>query len=265
MRPFVYVGGHLLEVERYVEHDAGYWIHGIGSRSACRFSGVHILADEDHRASLQPDRRAPISNHIEPDQALAGTLRGVQRMRAWNPTADEVVLAASFEELAHLVHDAERNSVSALPRQLVHGDFWGNNVLFLGDTVVLVLDLDFMAERVRIDDLALTLFFANSSIGGDRLSMDRIRQLRVLVDAYDSGLSDHLSAAERRACRQQSPARPCGPSAGGFRLCPEGRARRNAASRAVDVEWTLGLMRNLREWQEVCTGGCLLRGSSVEK
>ena len=34
-----------------------------------------------------------------------------------------------------------------LPRQLVHGDFWNNNVWFQGDDIVLILDLDFMGER----------------------------------------------------------------------------------------------------------------------
>lgn len=113
------------------------------------------------------------------------------------------------EELARLVHEVEHQTVTNLPRQLGHGDFWGNNVLFHSDVVALVTDLDFMAERLRIDDLALTLFFANSTIGGDRLSGMRINQMRTLVDAYDSGLSDHLLVAERRALPKHGDRQVC--------------------------------------------------------
>ncbi|HEX6509372.1 MAG TPA: phosphotransferase, partial [Chloroflexota bacterium] len=169
--PFVLLGRHLVEVERYVEHDAHMdtW-HRL--ELGLRYLGRTHSVLRSLRVGAA-GRRAPVANHIEPDEALPGTLRGVKRMRAWNPTDDERALAASFEELARLVAEAERDSVSLLPRQLVHGDFWDNNVLFRGDVVVLVTDLDFMADRLRIDDLALTLFFANSSIGGDRLSGDR--------------------------------------------------------------------------------------------
>lgn len=52
-----------------------------------------------------------------------------------------------------------RPYVGVLPRQLVHGDFWDNNVRFRDLDIVAVLDLDFMEERPRIDDLALTLYY----------------------------------------------------------------------------------------------------------
>jgi Ser/Thr protein kinase RdoA (MazF antagonist) len=251
--PFVSVAGHLLEVELYVEHDAGMstW-HRLElglpylGRTHTLFQSLHIGA---------AGRRAPLANHIELDRALAGTLRGVERIRSWNPTADELVTATSFEELAHLVHETEHASVDDLPRQLVHGDFWGNNVLFRGDAVVLVTDLDFMAERLRIDDLALTMFFANSTIGGDRLSGERIDQMRTLVDAYDSGLSDHLSAAERRALPAAIARQTLWSIGWWVPALPEDRARKQVAWRAVDAEWTLGLMRNLREWQQAFTEG----------
>jgi Ser/Thr protein kinase RdoA (MazF antagonist) len=55
--------------------------------------------------------------------------------------------------------------VARLPHQLVHGDFWDNNVGFLGGRPVLVADFDFMGERARIDDLALTLWYARCDLG----------------------------------------------------------------------------------------------------
>jgi hypothetical protein len=78
--------------------------------------------------------------------------------------------------------------------------------------------------------------------------------MRVLVDAYDSGLSDHLSLEERRAL-PAAVARQTLWSIGWWvpRL-PEEIARRHPAARAVDVAWTLALMRDLRTWQEAFVG-----------
>ena len=75
------------------------------------------------------------------------------------------------------VADAERDIVPALPRQLVHGDFWDNNVFFRDNRVVLVTDFDFMGERARIDDLALTLYYTNSTFSEDPVSEDRVREI----------------------------------------------------------------------------------------
>lgn len=248
---FLEFDGHLVEVERYVDHDANMDTWQRLERGLPYLARTHALLRM--LAVGTAGRRAPLANHIEPNSALSGTLRGVGRMRGWNPTEDERDLAVTFEELAHRVHDAEREVVVGLPRQLVHGDFWDNNVLFRSHTVVLVTDLDFMAERLRIDDLALTLFFANSSIGGDRLSDGRIRQMRALVDAYDSGLSDQLSAAERRALPAAIARQALWSIGWWVPVLPEKTARREAALRAVDAEWTLGLMKNIEQWREAFT------------
>jgi homoserine kinase type II len=253
-RLFVVVSGHLLEVERYVEHDADMDTWPRLELGLAYLGRTHTLLGVIRIG--RAGRHAPIANHIEPEGALSGTLRGVARMRTWSLTQDEVDLAAQFEELAYLVHAAERDVTASLPRQLVHGDFWANNVLFLGSNVVLVCDLDFMGERLRIDDLALTLFFANSSIGGNRLSPDRLVQMRTLVDAYDAGLAAHLTRAERQAL-PAAIARQTLWSIGWWvpSLPDPERARHNANYRAVDADWTLGLTHNIGEWQEAFTDG----------
>jgi hypothetical protein len=55
-----------------------------------------------------------------------------------------------------------------------------------------------MAERARIDDLALTLYYADTQFGL-ATSQDRIAALRPLVHAYASGLDTPLTDAERQA------------------------------------------------------------------
>lgn len=248
---FVAVDGRLMEVERYVEHDA-YMNSWPRLETGLPYLGRTHSVLRGTRVS--PAGRHPrYANHIEPHRALAGTLRGVQRMRSWDLTTEELHLAASYEELAYLVDEAERDSVSKLPRQLAHGDFWDNNVLFHEGTVVLVTDLDFMGHRLRIDDLALTLYFANSTMGGDRLSEQRIRQLRRLVDAYNSGLTEHLSIAERRSIPAAITRQTLWSIGRWVVTIPDTEAARAEASyRAEDVRWTLGLARDLHHWQDAC-------------
>ncbi len=247
----IVVNGQVMEVERYVEHDANMNTWHRLETGLPYLGRTHSLLQTTRVSAA--GRHPRFANHIEPEHALAGAARGVRRMRSWNPTADELELAASSEELAHLVHEIEGGSVSHLPRQLVHGDFWDNNVLFRGGAVVLVTDLDFMGERLRIDDLALTLYFANSSIGGDRVSDARIQQLRTLIDAYDGGLTDHLTLAERRAL-PAAIARQSLWSMGGWvvSLPDIEQARAHVASRAVDVAWTLAIMHDIKHWQDAC-------------
>ena len=85
-----------------------------------------------------------------------------------------------------------------LPRQLVHGDFWDNNVLLRDSRPVLVGDFDFMAKRLRIDDLALTLAFTTDMLN-DPLDVEEWRRLTALVDRYDAGSTHPLTTTERAA------------------------------------------------------------------
>ena len=190
------------------------------------------------------------ANHIEATEALARTLRGTQRMRAWHPSALELELAENVEELARVVTQAERPFIERLPRQLVHGDFWDNNVLFRAGVVVLVTDFDFMGERARIDDLALTLYFTSLQYPEQPVSADQLVRLRQLIDAYDSGLADPLSSVERVALPLALARQPLW-SIGGWvaLLDDEETAREHARGTAWAVDWALGIVRELDRWQ----------------
>jgi Ser/Thr protein kinase RdoA (MazF antagonist) len=107
-------------------------------------------------------------------------------------------MASQAERLVELVAADEAGLVAGLPRQLVHGDFWDDNVFFQGETLVFVADFAFMAERARIDDLALTLYCADTE-AGLTTSPDRIAALRPLVHGYASGLGNPLTDAEHQA------------------------------------------------------------------
>jgi homoserine kinase type II len=198
-------------------------------------------------------RNAPASNNISPKAVLDGTARGRRRIREWNPTPIELRLAASVYELAVFV-DYVRKDFSDLPHQLVHGDYWDNNVFFSDGQVALVADFDFMGERARIDDLALTLYYTNSTFSDDQTSDARIHQLLHLVDAYDSGLDAPLSRVERAALPIALARAPLAFIAMLPAIDSEAGARQLAAEMHADIAWALAIASDLDRWQSAFTG-----------
>jgi homoserine kinase type II len=248
-QPWIMLDGRLVEVEYYVERDADMDSWERLETGLPILGRIHTILRD---VKVSADTRKPLfANHIEPHDALNRTLHGTRRIREWDdPSPAELRLADAAEELAHLVSSAELNLVAALPRQLVHGDFWDNNVFFRDGRVVLVTDFDFMGERSRIDDLAMTLYFTCLKYPEDRLSDDRLRRLRGLVDAYDSGSDDPLTSAERAALPLAIARQPLW-SVGGWvaLLDNEESARRHAAEIGWDVEWALRIVCEIDRWQ----------------
>jgi Ser/Thr protein kinase RdoA (MazF antagonist) len=260
-RPWVRVGGRasgrLVEVERFVDHDA---IMDAWDRL---LAGLPLLGRI--HSVLQPvrvsaaGRRPRFANYLDPAQAVAATAKAAARIRGWGPTPAEARLARLAEELAARVAASEAAlGTHVLPRQLVHGDFWDNNVGFRRGRVVLVGDLDFMGERPRVDDLALTLHFAAATLGphgrddrDDAGAAARIARLRRLVDAYDRGLEVPLSAAERAALPWALARQPLW-AVGGWLvwLDDERAARRLAAGMLGEVEDALRVIAAIDRWQQ---------------
>jgi homoserine kinase type II len=247
-QPWILFEGRLVEVERYVERDAD-----MNSWERLE-SGLPILGRIHtifRTLEVGDDGKTPIfANHIESSDVIDRTLRGTQRIRGWHPSAPELQLAAAAEELAHRVSSAEERFIAALPRQLIHGDFWDNNVFFRDGRLILVTDLDFMGERARIDDLALTLYFTCWEYPEQHVSDERLRRLRRLVDAYDAGLDEPLACTERAALPLAIARQPLW-SIGGWvaLLDDEQAARRHAEGMVTEVQWALGVVREVERWQ----------------
>jgi Ser/Thr protein kinase RdoA (MazF antagonist) len=239
--PWISLQGRLVEVEGYVDHDAvmDSWERlEVGMALLAQTHNLlrHLEVGEEGRWPL-------FANHLEPADVQTRTRQGIERIRAWRPTAAERSLAAAAEELAELVTQGEAGLTSQLPRQLVHGDFWDNNVWFQGDDIVLILDLDFMGERARIDDLALTLYYTNSTLGAGDDDAQRMAKLRELVDRYDRGLTRKLSAVERAAL-PYALARTVLAFVGMLASIDDAAARRALVRELVpDLQWSLALVR----------------------
>lgn len=111
-------------------------------------------------------------------------------------------------------------------------------------------DFDFLGERARIDNLALTLYYAHRTFSEDGSSDDAPQRLRDLVDAYERGLGDPLSRAERAALPLAIARQPLW-SIGGWvaLLDDEGCARQHAAGMYEETERALRIVRQIERWQ----------------
>jgi homoserine kinase type II len=243
-RPWIAFEDRLVEVERYVERDATMdsWER---VRTGLPVLGrIHTLL---RGITVGVEGKTPVfANYVAPRDALARTLRGTRRIRAWGPSSDEMQLVHAAEELAHRLDAVEQEFIPLVPRQLTHGDYWDNNVFFCNGAVAFVGDFDFLGERARIDDLALTLYYAHVTFSDD----DAPQRLRDLVDAYERGLGDPLSRAERAALPLAIARQPLW-SIGGWvaLLDDEVCARQHAAGMYEETERSLRIVREIERWQ----------------
>jgi Ser/Thr protein kinase RdoA (MazF antagonist) len=249
-QPWIVFDDRLVEVESYVESDANMdsWEHLI--RGLPTLGRIHTILRELPFGS--EGRNPRFANHIGPQNALGMTVQGTQRIRGWNPSSDDLRLADLSEKLAHLVVAGERELAPMLPRQMVHGDYWHNNVLLHDGCVVLVTDFDFMGERARIDDLALTLYYFACSAAP--VAKKGGESLRSLIDAYDEGVDERLSVVERAALPLALARQPLWSIGGWIALLDEEEAaRRHAATMLGEVEWALRIVGELDKWQAAFT------------
>jgi len=196
-------------------------------------------------------RRAPAANHIDAADVSQTTRRACSAIRAFAASVDEERIASLSEELANVLLSAGDGASMGFPRQLLHGDFWDNNVKFRDGSVVAVLDLDFMEEGARIDDLALVLYYANSgsTFASLRSPLERRQALRELVDAYDSGLERHLSLEERTALPLALARTPLKYARHLLLRTSVAEQRAVAVAEAPELLWALSVAKHPVPWQ----------------
>jgi Ser/Thr protein kinase RdoA (MazF antagonist) len=190
----------VVEVEEFVEQDSRMNTPPRLLRGVMLLAGIHD-ALADLRLGPEGDD-CPYANWISPVDVAASVRAGVDRIHSWGDPADHDLIDTALQ-LADLVSDVEAPLAAGGAGQLVHGDFWDNNVYFRGEKLVAVTDLDFMGKRPRVDDLALTLYFTDEEMqlahAADRPAEVRIATLRPLVGAYAAALSTPLSESEWQA------------------------------------------------------------------
>jgi Ser/Thr protein kinase RdoA (MazF antagonist) len=202
--------------------------------------------------SSGPAAAAPrFANYVAATGLVEAVATGTRRIRSWRPTCPEARLADLADELADTLAGWEHDRPAPLRRQLVHGDFWDNNVLFRHGQVALVTDFDFLGERPRTDDLALTLYFTSVDITD--ITSDPAR-LAELVGAYEAGLGTALSQHERAAIPLAMARQPLwNISVWVAHLDNQDTARRHLAATAPELKWALRLTGRIAQLQDALT------------
>jgi Ser/Thr protein kinase RdoA (MazF antagonist) len=200
-----------------------------------------------------PAAAAPrFANYVPAGGLVEAVAAGTRRIRAWPPSPAEARLADLADQLAATLAGQEHGEPGPLPRQLVHGDFWDNNVRFRRRQVALVTDFDFAGERPRTDDLALTLYY--TSVGITDITRDPT-QLTELVDAYETGLGTRLSQHERAAIPLAMARQPLWSIAVWVALLDsQATARRHLAATAPELTWALHLTGRITQVRDALTG-----------
>lgn len=247
---WISVAGCLVELEQFVEHDADMNTWERLRTAMPTLARMHTALRD---VELGEAGRAPrFANYLSSADSISLTAVGTARMRSWaDVTLVELATADDADELARLVWEAERELVQRLPAQLVHGDFWDNNVFFRGDHLVFVTDFDYMGARPRTDDLALTLYFAALERMETPASDEQLSRLASLVDAYNEAAEAPLSETERAALPLAIARQPLW-SIGGWvaSLDSDESARLHAAGAAAEVAWALNVVGEAERWRE---------------
>lgn len=249
--PFVVPGnGRPAELERYVRWnqrmntaprlEAGFAVLG-RVHDALRTSRIPAAASATDYA-----------NHLHSEQAVAATRRGAERIRGWQD-AGLTQLAERGVRHIDAVAAAEEPLRSGQLSQLVHGDFWDNNVLYRDGVLAAVIDFDFMGERPRIDDLALTLYFFLLEPGRDLPTAADRAQVRRFVDAYDAGTTLPLSADERAALPLAIARQPAWSFGRWVNQLDEVGARAHLSHVAAELPVAETIMAELGPWQDALT------------
>ena len=225
--------GRTIEVEPYVAAPATMHTLARVRTGLAMLGRIHALLQAFPSG---PAAAAPrFANYVAATGLVQAVAAGTRRIRAWRPAPAEARLADLADQLASTLAGWEQDRPAPLPRQLVHGDFWDDNVLFRHRRVALVTDFDFLGERHRIDDLALTLYYTSVDITD--VTRDPA-QLAGLVGAYEAGLGARLTSPERAALPLAMARQPLWSIAVWVALLDsQATTRRHLAATAPELTW----------------------------
>lgn len=244
---WIWVGEHLAEVEPYLAgHDMEGWQHlmvGMRTLAIVHTELGQILAPP-------PATAAPAANHVGAHWARLAAARASAIIRSWIGSPADEAMAVSVEGLARELWEAEAEYAGQLVHQLVHGDFWDNNVKFRGDEVIGILDLDFMEERPRMDDLALTLYYAYPTLVSERGNEGAMDALADLVGSYASKADPALQSPELLAL-PFAIARMALHFTRHLALRENEQEQREVVEAAApDLDWARAMVRDSASWQQ---------------
>lgn len=242
--------GCLVELEPLLRWDTRMNTETLVERGFGVLAAVHdVLRRADLPAAATT---APYANYIDPLTAVEASHRGVRRIHGWRDRQLSEFAAAALAQI-ETVERLEEPLRDAQQPQVVHGDFWDNNVLFQGDELVGVIDFDFMARRPRIEDLALTAYFLFLQPGRGLPARTDAEVLRRLANAYDRRAGVPLSADEKAALPLAIARQPAWSLGRWIAELPEQDAREHAAAVVGELPVAQTILADIDYWQHALT------------
>lgn len=183
----------LVEVERFISHDgtASTWQ---------RYEQAFGMLGRVHAALAACPAPPPprVQNYGEPAVLRHWVARTQQRLAAEHTAARAVCDTAA--QLLQQIGGWWQHASGALPRQLIHGDYGGDNLLFGDARLVAVLDFDFLDVHERVFDLAYAVYWMferlEPHVAWPQRAWQRVPDM---LAHYDATAQPPLSEAERRA------------------------------------------------------------------
>jgi homoserine kinase type II len=249
--------GRTVEVEPYVAAPAAMHTLARVRTGLVVLGRIHVQLEAFPSGPAAATPR--FANYVAATGLVQAVAAGTRRIRAWRPTPAEARLADLADQLAGTLAGWEQDRPVPLCRQLVHGDFWDNNVRFRHRQVALVTDFDFLGEHPRTDDLALTLYYTSVDITD--ITSDPA-QLSGLVAAYETGLGVRLLQDELAALPLAIARQPLWSIAVWVALLDnQDTARRHLAATGAELRWALQLTGRIPQLQDALTGRPPTKGS----
>ncbi|GAA1238969.1 phosphotransferase [Oryzihumus leptocrescens] len=237
--------GTLVEVEEHIDWDTPMRTFAFLHKGFAALARLH-----DALRTLQtatPVASPPHATYLDPGQVVDGVCRGASRMRAWGEPRFSA-LADDVQRHCEAIADKEERLRHDQVRQLVHGDFWDDNVVFRGLQLAGVLDFDFLGERDRIEELALTLWFYLLEPGNNPPGDVQVQQVRGLVNTYDQSSALSLSDAERERLPLALARQPAWIAGGWLPALADAGARAQAADLAARLPTAEAILDDLTTW-----------------
>ena len=237
--------GTLVEVESHID-----WNMPMRTFPYLRTGFAALARLHDALRTVRPSPSVaspPHATYIDPDEAVEGVRRGALRLRGWGDS-HFAMLADDVQRHCEAIASREERLRHDQVRQLVHGDYWDNNVVFRDRQLAGVLDFDFLGERDRIDELALTLWFYLLEPGNNPPGDREVQQIRDLVNTYDQTSSLKLSDAERERLPLALARQPAWIAGSWIPALDDSQARTQAADLAARLPTAQVILADLSRW-----------------
>lgn len=236
----------LAEIEPHVVHDDRM------NRMPLLEQGFGVLGrlhDALRTADLPAEAAVAVhANHLSAEASVEAAGRGRARIAGWG---EPDLTAYADRAVGHLetVAAAEEPLRAAQRQQIVHGDFWDNNVLIHRGEVVAVIDFDFMARRPRVDDLALAAYFFLLEPPLTIPSAEDRTAIAAMVDAYDRRTDQPLSPEERATLPLAIARQPAWSIGRHVLELDDERARAHAKAAMAELGVAEAVLTDLPVWQ----------------